>query len=60
MGLMSTTIVPCCENNVEIIDKSLVRVGKNIPSNRLKILSNTIDLDWLNQLYIDRVPSFDY
>ena len=33
---------------VQITDESLTRIGKNILMNRLGILNNKIDYDWLN------------
>ena len=37
--------------NVLLTDMSSLRVGKNILSNRLSIISNKVDLSWLNQSY---------
>ena len=37
--------------NLMIFDRSLLRVGKNILTNRLNSKTNIIDLDWLNQSY---------
>ena len=41
-------------NCVQINDFSKLRVGKNIMMNRLGILNNTINFDWLNL----RITSF--
>ena len=35
-------------NTIRIIDKSRLKIGKNILVNRLPILNNDIPFDWLN------------
>ena len=35
-------------NLFQISDYSRLKVGKNVLANRLRILNNQIDLDWLN------------
>ena len=35
-------------NTVQIIDKSRLRIGRNVLMNRLPILNNEINFDWLN------------
>ena len=35
-------------NSFQISDYSRLKVGKNVLANRLRILNNQIDLDWLN------------
>ena len=35
-------------NTVQIVDRSKLKIGKNIMLNRLLILNRQIDFDWLN------------
>ena len=36
-------------NKIRLFDTSNIRIGKNILSNRLTIMNNEIEFDWLNK-----------